>query len=272
VTQNFIQTWRELPNWLQLGLIFPLVFLNGFLLILVINYFSSLVNYLIIANLLAFLLELVIKILEEKKYPEVVAGAFIVIPFITSQLGELLTKAPEWIENTRENLQTISTTPIIDKLPINFAITISELIDDFYNSLSNYGSEALDLLAGTISSVFNTLIVLILTIFLLISGEKFWSGILNWLPQPWNQKFPFYMEKTFKDYFFSRLILGLIAIVACSVVFIILGIPYSILFAVLFGLGSLIPIVGSVLGLFLTVVLCLYGLTTGLKFCNCSPQ
>jgi predicted PurR-regulated permease PerM len=50
------------------------------------------------------------------------------------------------------------------------------------------------------------------------------------------------------------------------VVFFLLGIPFPVLFAVALGISSLIPVVSGVLGIFLTVLLCLNSLAVGVKF------
>ena len=124
------------------------------------------------------------------------------------------------------------------------------------NALSSVGTIVLDLLRGTLDGVFNTLIILILTIFLLLGGEQFWSGIFSWLPEPWNHKIPAYTQESFQEFFTIRLILAAISSVARFVVFLFLGIPFVTLFAFGLGIASLIPFAGAVIALLATVAYC----------------
>ncbi|PSF35572.1 AI-2E family transporter [Aphanothece hegewaldii CCALA 016] len=274
------KTFLTFPKWLRLAIIFPILFLNGWLLVLVLNYFRSLVTFVIIANLLAFLLELAVKLLQKEGMKRgwaitlvllstlfiVFASALVLIPLIVTQLSSLLNSAPQWLEDTQQNLDTLSKTPILTRLPFDVGKIVSVSATRFYGRLEGVGSQVLGLLAGTIGSFFNSLIVLVFTIFLLIGGQKFWDGIFSWLPAPWDKKIPLYTQKTFKDYFFSRLILCVITIVALVIAFILLNIPYSILFAFALGVTSLIPIAGGILGFFLTILLCFNELDIGIKF------
>lgn len=274
------KTFLTFPKWLRLGMIFPLLFLNGWLLVLVLNYFRPLVTFVIIANLLAFLLELAVQLLLKEGMKRgwaialvllstlliVFASAIVLVPLIVKQLSDLLTNAPQWVEHTQQDLQNLSKQPILTKLPFDIGKIVSNSAVKFFDRLEGIGSQVLGLLAGTIGSVFNSLIVLVFTIFLLIGGDQFWQGILSWLPEPWDRKIPQYTQKTFKDYFFSRLILSGITIIALIIIFILLNIPYALLFAFALGISTLIPIVGGILGLFLTLLLCFNGLDIGIKF------
>jgi predicted PurR-regulated permease PerM len=274
------KTFLTFPKWLRLAILFPLFFLNGLLIVLLLGYFRPLITFLIIANLFAFLLELAVQLLQQDGMKRgwaitlillstlliVSASALIFIPLIVKQLSDLLASAPQWVEHTQKDLQTLSEQPILTKLPFDVGKIVSISAEKFFERLEGIGSQVLGLLAGTIGSVFNSLIVLVFTIFLLIGGEQFWQGILSWLPEPWDRKIPQYTQKTFKDYFFSRLILSGITIVALIILFILLGIPYALLFAFTLGISTLIPIVGGILGFFLTLLLCFNGLDIGIKF------
>ena len=44
----------QLPRWLRLSFIFPLLCLNGVLFALLINYLQPLISFLIIATIIAF--------------------------------------------------------------------------------------------------------------------------------------------------------------------------------------------------------------------------
>ncbi|GFE70466.1 AI-2E family transporter [Chroococcus sp. FPU101] len=274
------KTFLTFPKWLRLAILFPLFFLNGLLIVLLLKYFQLLIYFLIIANLLAFLLDLAVKLLQQEgvrrslaitlilllTFLIVSSSALILIPLIIKQLSDLLASAPQWVEQTQKDLQALSQQPILTKLPFDVGKIVANSSQRFFERLELLGSQVLGLLAGTINSVFNTLIILVFTIFFLIGGEEFWRGILSWFPEPWDRKIPQYTRKTFKDYLLSRLILSGITIVALIVIFVFLKVPYALLFAFALGISSMIPIVGGILGLFLTVLLCFNQLDIGIKF------
>ena len=54
---------KKLPPWLRLGLIFPLTFLNGWLIFTLLSYFQPLSSIFVASALLAFLLDLPVRIL-----------------------------------------------------------------------------------------------------------------------------------------------------------------------------------------------------------------
>lgn len=268
------------PRWLRLAILFPLLFLNGFLLVLLLKYFQSLIYFLTIANILAFLLNLAVKLLQKEGVKRnlaitlillstlliVTTIALVLIPLMVKQLSDLLANAPQWVEHTQKDLQALSKQPILTRLPFDIGKIVSNSAERFFDRLEGVGTQVLGLLAGTIGSVFNALIILVFTVFFLIGGEQFWQGLLSWLPKPWDYKIPLYTQKTFKDYFLSRLILSGITIAALMVIFVFLNIPYPLLFAVALGISALVPILNGIIAFFLTLLLCFNGLDIGLKF------
>jgi predicted PurR-regulated permease PerM len=273
-----IETFKKFPRWLQLSFIFPLLFLNGFLLAILLNYLQPLVDFLLIASILAFLLELLVELLEQKgiKRTYALAGVIILallifavfglilIPLMVQQLGELVKNVPEWIAQTNDFF--ISNLPVFEKFSIDIEPLIAEAKNKLAMIFQSLGTKTLELIISTITSVFNALFIFILTIFLLVAGDKFWQGFFSWFPSPWSEKVPQYLQKTFKDYFFVRLILAGISSVARLIIFLILGVPYSMLFAVGIGIGGLIPFVGGIVTLFGAIILIFKSGTLALWF------
>lgn len=275
-----IKTFRNLPPWLRLTLVFPLLFINGFFLALVLNYLQPLVNFIIIAAILAFLLELGVSLLIQKgiqrgfaitivlliTFFSLTILSFILIPLIIEQLGQLISNAPEWIQDTNKQLKNFSEFPLFKRLSINIHSSLLDANKQLGEYLKYFGSKLLEIIAGTISSLINTLLILILTIFLLIGGDKFWQGIFSYLPEPWNEKVPKYTEKTFKDYFLARLILVAISSTTRWLLLLVVGVPYSALFGFGFGLAGFVPFLGAIFNLLAFIVLCFKSITFGIKF------
>lgn len=245
----------NLPNWLRLTLLFPLLFLNGFLLALLIDYLQPLVNFVIIAAILAFLLELAIKLLQQQgmkrglaiatililTFLTVIIISAILIPLLEFQLKQLIDSGPEWIYEATRQIRDLSQLPVFSRLPIDVNSIVAEAAQELSNALKSIGTQALTILVGTLASAVNGLLILILTIFLLIGGDTFWQGIFSWFPDPWGTRIQQYMYQTFKDYFFSKLILAVLSSVVRLIVFLLFGIPYATLFAFTIGVVGLIP-------------------------------
>lgn len=272
--------WQTLPSWLRLSLLFPLLCLNGFLLVVILSYLEPFVSFLIIATLLAFLLELLVKVLEQRGMRRGVAIAtvllatllmvvllgFIIFPIMIKQLTDLIYQAPEWIEGTTKSIQNFSQSPLARRFSLDVNEILAQGIKRLSTALESVGSQALGVVLGTITSAINTVIILILTIFLLVGGDRFWDGIFSWLPSPWDRRVRDYTVQTFKDYFFSRALLAFVSSIARTVIFLLLGVPYSLLFAFGIGLTSLIPFVAGILILLTTILLAFKSVALGLKF------
>ncbi|WP_373478539.1 AI-2E family transporter [Geminocystis sp.] len=257
----------QLPRWLRLSFIFPLLCLNGVLFALLINYLQPLISFLIIATIIAFLLELLIELLIQKGLKRglaiilvllsaviiLVSISFILIPILIQQLDDLLINAPTWIDQANQYLS--SDLPIFKRFSIDIHSILEEITGKIANILKTVGTQTLTILLTTINSVFNVLFILILTIFLLLGGDRFWQGIFSWFPKPWNHKIPHYLSQTFKDYFFSRLILVGFASIARGIIFVYLGVPSAILFAFGIGIASLVPFVGGIVTILGTLLL-----------------
>lgn len=262
-----IETFKKFPRWVRLSLTFPLLFFNGFLLAFILNYLQPFFSFLIIATILAFLLELLIKLLEQKGVKRGMAIASVLLfalfifsviglilaPLMVQQLTDLINNVPQWIDETNKFLR--SKLYLFDKLPLDIDSLIQQATEQLSSVFKNIGGQTLNIIVGTITSVFNSLLVLILTIFLLVAGDQFWEGIFSWIPSPWRENVPKYLEQTFKDYFFTRLILGGISSVVRLIIFIILGVPYAMLFAFGIGIAGLIPFVGGVVTIFGAIIL-----------------
>jgi predicted PurR-regulated permease PerM len=275
-----IDALRQLPSWLRLSVLFPLFCLNFWLLSLLIEYCQPFVDFLIIATLIAFFLELLIKGLQKWKVSRGLAIAvvllgtliisiligFIIVPTMINELGEFIENAPQWIRQGSQKFNDLSTTPLAQKYSLNLDTIVAEGSKRLASAIKSVGGQAINIALETIASLVNVLIIAILTIFLVIGGETFWDGIFSWFPPPWNDKIRDYTFKRFKDYFFSRAILALIASIIRGVIFAVFAIPYPFLFAFGLGITSLIPFLSGVIISLTAILLCLNSIALGLKF------
>jgi predicted PurR-regulated permease PerM len=274
-----LNSFYQLPRWLQVGIIFPVVFLNGWLLSILIGYLEPLVSIFISATLLAFLLDFPVRGLQDRGIRRewavslvlivailvLVILSVILVPLVVEQLNDLIVNLPGLLEASREEIQSTQHWIIVQNLSINVKESIDQLVDKFSLVLQSLSSNLLNFIVGTIGSLVNVAFVLILTVFLVITGEQVWDGIFSWIPAPWNTRLRESIQQRFENYFASQAILAGILTVAQILVFSILNVPYAVLFGVLIGGTTLIPYMSAITITIISSILMLQQFSLGLK-------
>lgn len=274
-----LNAFYQLPYWLRLGIIFPVAFLNGWLLFLLMSYLEPLVSIFVTATLLAFLLDFPIRLLEQRGISRVwsvtlvflisLVGlailSLILIPLIVQQLSELISVLPQWIETGSENIDNLRQWAIAQNLPLNLNEFVAQTAEKLTNIVQSLSSQALNFILGTIGSLFNILFVLVLTVFLVFTGKSLWDGIFSWLPPPWNVQLPDLIRDKFEKYFASQAILAGILSVSQTLVFAILQVPYAVLFGVTIGVTTLIPYASALTIILISIILSLQNWVLGVK-------
>jgi predicted PurR-regulated permease PerM len=271
--------FKRLPPWMRLGLIFPLAFLNGWLFFQLIKQLEPLFSIFVTATLLAFLLDIPIRLLQTRGIKRgwsialvfllalllLVILGLVLIPLIVQQLSELVNILPQWIESGSQQLRDLKQWAIAQTLPIDLRQVITQATDKISSLLQSLSSQLLNFLLGAIGSITNILFVLVLTVFLVFSGEKVWDGLCNWLPSPWDERLPESMGKTFETYFATQAALAGILSLAQTLVLIFLQVPYAILFGVAIGMTTLIPFASALTIIVVSLLLCLQNFWLGIK-------
>jgi predicted PurR-regulated permease PerM len=274
-----LESISKLSPWLRLGLIFPLIFLNGWLLSLLINYLEPLVSIMITASLLAFLFDFPILFLQKRGIPRKLAivlvlllGLLIIgllaltlVPLIVQQLSDLVNILPQWIETGSEHLQTLQQWAIAQKLSVDLGDIVTQTAEKVSNALRTLTSQLLNVLLTTISSILNILLILVLTVFLVLTGENIWRGIFSWLPSPWNIKLRESVRQTFETYFATQAILAGILSIAQTIIFFLLDVPYAVLFGVTIGATTLVPYASALTIAIISLLVALQNFELGIK-------
>jgi predicted PurR-regulated permease PerM len=274
-----LESISKLPPWLRLGLIFPIIFLNGWLLSLLINYLEPLVSIMITASLLAFLFDFPILFLQKRGIPRKLAivlvlllGLLVIgllaltlVPLIVQQLSDLVTILPQWIETGSEHLQTLQQWAIAQKLSVDLGDIVTQTAEKVSNALRTLTSQLLNVLLTTISSILNILLILVLTVFLVLTGESIWRGIFSWLPSPWNLNLRESVRQTFETYFATQAILAGILSIAQTTIFLLLDVPYAVLFGVTIGATTLVPYASSLTIAIVSLLVALQNFELGIK-------
>ncbi len=276
-----LELFKRIPPWLRLNFLLPLFFLNGWLISQFLATLQPLGSLFFGAALLAFLLDIPVRLLVQRKLNRLVAialvllgaliligiGLLIIVPLVVNQLGDLLENLPQWIKSGNAQLATVQAwlNQHSNNLELEIQPLITQALEKLTSVLNSLSNQLLGLVGVTISTLISGLIFLVLTIFFLLGGEQLWDGLFDWFPNPWRHTLPTLIRETFERYFAIQALLAGILSVAQIIVFSLLQAPYAILFAITIGLTTLIPYASAISIVIISLLLMLQNFWLGVK-------
>lgn len=245
----------SLPRWLRLSLALPLLMLNLFVLRQLLLPLAPFPALFLTAALIAFLLDIPSRWLQQRGLPRALSLSLVLglalgglvlavvwlVPRLVEQLDELITALPGWLAQGEILLDQLQTWAADRGLPTDFGDLSSDLLSRTSKIASQLSQRVLSLLGTTLGITVNTVIVVVLSVFLLLGGEAIVEGLAAWLPAPSRGLVMGTLQRTFTGYFAGQVLLALILSSLQILVFSALSIPYGVLFAVLIGFTTLIP-------------------------------
>jgi predicted PurR-regulated permease PerM len=90
---------------------------------------------------------------------------------------------------------------------------------------------------------------------MLLYGKKLWLGIVGLLPAQIGLPLSDSLRLNFQNFFISQFLLALFMFGTLTPIFLALGVPFALLFALLIGMTELIPFIGATLGIGLVTLL-----------------
>jgi predicted PurR-regulated permease PerM len=269
----------KLPRWLTFGIVFPIVFVNGWLIFLLFQYLKPIPSIVITASLIAFLLEFPIDFLEKRGTKRGWAIALVLClallllsiiglvlgPLVFQQLVDFANRLPVWIDRGGKQLQALEEQGFFQNLPFDISNLTAQLTTQLSAALQSVTSQLIGLTFETISSTVDLLLTIVLSILLVINGPALWQGLLSWLPTQWRHRVEMSLQPSFQSYFAGQSIIALILAVALSVAFEVLHIPFGLLFGLGIGIASIIPFGGTTSIAFVSGLLSFQDVWLGLK-------
>ncbi|MCS5706730.1 MAG: AI-2E family transporter [Cyanobacteriota bacterium] len=268
-----------LPLWLRLSLALPLLVLNLWVLRQMLLPLAPFPALFLGSALIAFLLDIPIRWLSSRGVPRLLAlllvigatlglivlAALWLVPRLIEQLGELVTALPGWLAQGELLLNGVQEWAAARGLPTDFGDLSSELLTRTSQLASQLSQRLLGLVSATVGITVNTVIVLVLAVFLLLGGDQIAAGLALWLPEGVRPLVMGTLDRTFRGYFAGQVVLALILSGLQIVVFTLLGIPYGVLFAVAIGFTTLIPYASALTIVLVSLLLALQEPRTGLE-------
>jgi predicted PurR-regulated permease PerM len=276
---SMFESFNKLPRLLSISLLFPLIFLNGWLLSILTRQLEPLVSIFIAATLISFLLDYPIRFLQRLQVKRgwavglvfllfilFVAGLFIFLaPLILRQANELIVRLPEWIRSGQQQLKTFEAWAIDQQLPIDISSNLAQLVERVSSALRSLTSQLISIFFNAIGSLINIFLTLAFSLFLVIGGEEVWKGILGWLPPRWGELIRQSLPQKFEGYIVGQATLATILSIFQTLALVTIGAPLALLFGLAIGLASVIPFGGTTTIIIVSLLVALQDFGLGVR-------
>lgn len=253
---------KPLLRWMNWGLPLPFLVLNIGLLLFVLRSLQPIVAIVGTAALLAFLLEYPVFWLEKRRFPRTLAVGTVfllalsaatifgitIAPFLWDQLQELSSHLPNWLDSGTKQLQVLQVWADSRHLPLDLSDVVTNLQERVSQEVRLLPTQTVNFAIATLDGAIEFLVTGVLTFYFLLHGERLWEGIFLWLPPQVGARAQSALQENFEKYFIGQATIATIMSVALSIVFWLLKVPFSALFASAIGLMVLIPF-GDIVGI-----------------------
>jgi predicted PurR-regulated permease PerM len=261
---NWWESLTPISRLLAIALAAPVAVLNAWAFSEIFGYFQSLFIILLVAALLAFLLNYPAGWLEQKglKRGQAAILVFLVAILILSALGvtlvplafaqaqQLVARLPEWIDSGQRQLVMLNDRVDTVGLPISLDGLIEQINTRLKGELQRIAGQALNLTLSltvfTVVRLLDVLLTVVLTFYLLQHSRDIWNSLIDWLPTRLQQPFSLTLRLSFQNYFIGQIIIATCMALGLTSAFLLLKVPFGLLFGLTIGLMALVPFGGSV--------------------------
>jgi predicted PurR-regulated permease PerM len=248
--------WLEKsPRWVVLGMVLPLIVLNGWLLLLLLDYFRSLVTIVVGATILSFILDYPVQWLQRRRILRfhavvlvflVALSFFLVIavtifPTLIEQVNDFVNRLPTWLDSGIEQLQAIQNWALARRLPVDMTELVVQLQNSLSGQLQALSSSVFSFGLGLVGSALDLTLMIVVTFYMMLYGDRLWDGIFQWFPTRLSIKLRRSLNKNFHNYFIGQATLASLMGLSMIVAFLVMQLPFGLLFGLVIGLMTLFP-------------------------------
>lgn len=247
--QQFLITWL-------------LILVTGWVTLLALSHVGELISILLTAALIAFLLNYAVAVVQPflpRSLAAVVVylGTAVAVVFIAltlappvfNQARQLVTNLPSLLEQGQQRLTSFQEWSIAHNLPIDVRIFGSQLLARVQAQAEAIASTGLGLVVGTFNWFLDFILILVISFYMLIDGERVWRGLTSFLSPRIQDGLTQSLERNLQRFVTGQLLLGLFMAVTLTFAFWALKVPFFLLFAVFIGFMEVIPFIGATLGI-----------------------
>ncbi|WP_438351590.1 AI-2E family transporter [Paenibacillus sp. FA6] len=255
-------------------LIIYLGFELSFILLPLLYVFNLLLAPLILSGFMFYLLRPIVNYLQRKKINRsvsviliylafsglLVLFSIIVWPTLRNQLLTFIDNAPHLVTDLQSQLQHYQQTPVWSKVIPSESELYSRLTDSLNSLISLITNSASNFVAVISNVIIIFATIPIILYYMLKEGSKLPSKLLHFIPRRYQRE----GKEIFKEidnalsqFIVGRVLLNLILGVMLYIGFLIIGLPYALLLAVISAVVNLIPYVGALLATVPVVIVAL---------------
>lgn len=273
------QSLTPLSRFLAIALAAPLMVLNAWAVSAIFSYFHSLIVILVAASLLAFLLNYPVSWMEQQGAHRQQSAILVflvtlsillglgvtLVPIAFSQAQQLVARLPEWIDSGQRQLVTLNERAESMGLPVNLDAVTAQINSRLKGQLQTIAGQVLNLAVVTFTSLLDGLLTIVLTFYLLQHGDELWQSIIGWLPTQVRRPVSETISLSFQNFFIGQLILATCMASALVPTFLLMKVPFGLLFGLTIGLMALVPYGGSVGIALVTLLVALRDIGVGVQ-------
>lgn len=266
--------WR----WLLPRLNLPIWVLNGWVLLLLIDYFRTPLRILILGAVIAFLLRHPLRWLERWRIKRELAVLLLLLgtlgllgllgvtlmPLLSQQAQDLIANVPAWEQSANQQIQSLHDHLQSLGVPINLNGAATQLDGNLSEQLQTVANLVPRWISGVIGEIFELFLIAVVTVYLLLKGDSLWQGLLAWLPVKLSSRLEIALPRSFRNYFIGQGTVALILGSSLAIAFTLFRVPYGFLFGVLIGTLALFPYGGSIGIALVSLLLALKSINLGL--------
>lgn len=247
--QQFLITWL-------------LILVTGWITLSALSYVGELISILLTASLIAFLLNYAVANVQPF-LPRTLAAVFVYLlaavavvflaltlaPPVFNQGRQLVTNLPSLLAEGQEQLASFQSWSLERNLPFDVRILASQLLARVQAQAEAIASTGLGLVVGTFNWFLDFILILVISFYMLIDGERVWRGLTKIFSPRIRDGLTHSLQRNLHRFVVGQLLLGLFMAISLTLAFLALKVPFFLLFAVFIGLMEVIPFVGATLGI-----------------------
>ncbi|MBF2076227.1 MAG: AI-2E family transporter [Synechococcales cyanobacterium C42_A2020_086] len=270
---------NRFPWWINLSLAIILLALDIWIIFQLFQFFHSVIAIVIIATLLSFILEYPVYWLQRFRVPRLpailltltvallllIVLGITLIPALIEQVDQLAKQLPTWIQSGTQQLTLLQSWAQSRNLPVDLGKLMTQLEDRLSNQLQVLSGSVLAVLLDIVGRLLDLLITIVLTFYLLLHGDRLWDGIFQWFPTTLQIQIRQALKQNFHNYFVGQSTLALLMGSAMTISFLVLQVPFGLLFGLVIGVMALFPFGASLSIVTVSLLLALQNIWLGIK-------
>lgn len=285
-TTRYFEWWHQLSvpaRLLMVGLSAPILVLNFWAMGMIANFLGVLISIVVVASLLAFLLNYPVSWLASKGLPRDPVSIVVFLltlslllgigislfPLAFTQAQQLIARLPELTESAQQQILLLNEMAEARGFDLNLDTLADQAFARIESQLQSVTKTALNFTVDAVSSVLDIvvtgLVTIIMTYYLLQHGDELWESAIAWLPAKRQGPVADVLRLSFQNFFIGQLIIGVCFSVTLVPLFLIFQVPYGLLFGLTVGTMALIPFGATVGILIVTTLVSLQSIFLGLK-------